>query len=73
MSSGKGTIKERLTCLETFLKLFKQDITKDVGECKTNLSNHLKHHWEVTLAVITALIVESVALVFLIIKLNIPK
>jgi hypothetical protein len=61
--SGKGkdpTIKERLVCVETKLDTVIE-----------NLKNHLQHHWVATAALLTALITESVGLIFLIIKAKI--
>jgi len=58
MSNG-NTTKERLVRLETLMT-----------ECKRLISNHLQHSWELSLAIIAALILESVGLIFLIIKIN---
>jgi hypothetical protein len=66
--SGKSkdpTIKERLVCLET-----KQDgIASDVFECKTNLNNHLEHHFWFNMTLLGAVVVEAIALFIAAIKL----
>jgi hypothetical protein len=61
--SGKGkdpSIKERLVFVETKLDTLLE-----------GFQNHLSHHWACTIALIGALITESVGLIFLILKAKI--
>ena len=44
-------------------------LTTDVGWLKTQFSNHLNHHWQITVILLGAIIAQAVAFVIAAVKL----
>ncbi len=66
--SKELTIKERLIKLETTATERHESLKDDIGKCNTNLTNHLRHHWEFNLVLLSAVAIEAIAFLVLVLE-----